>query len=188
MSEIERLIERYERFIALPWDRNLAGAQKVWFVVYAKADERRLRSRMENFELATRAADHGWAHLDLTDSFPRWMAGQEYRTSYFEAPEDLGLLMSDFEARVVEEVESAWASGEADENAVTALSGVGALFGFLKVSRVIEKLAPHIPGRLLVFFPGEHEGNNYRLLGARDGWSYLAVVISSGGVGGGISA
>ncbi len=188
MSGMERLIERYERFISLPWDRNLAGAQKVWFVVYDKTDERRLGRRMENFELATRSAGHGWAHRDLTDSFPQWMAGQEYRTSYFESPEDLALLMSDFEARVVEEVQSAWASGEGDENAVTAVSGVGALFGFLKVSRVIEKLAPHIPGRLLVFFPGEQEGNNYRLLGARDGWSYLAVAISGGGVGGGIGS
>ncbi len=101
MSGMERLIERYERFISLPWDRNLAGAQKVWFVVYNKTDERRLGRRMENFELATRSAGHGWVHQDLTDSFPQWMAGQEYRTSYLESPEDLALLMSDFEARVV---------------------------------------------------------------------------------------
>ncbi len=178
MSGIERLLQRYERFIALPWDANLAGAQKVWFVVYDKADERRLRNRIASFELATRSADHGWAPRDLTDSFPKWMAGQEYRTSYFESPEDLSLLMSDFEARVVDEIKSAWEENGADENAVTALSGVGALFGFLKVSRVIEQLVPYIPGRLLVFFPGEHEGNNYRLLGARDGWSYLAVSIT----------
>ena len=34
-------------------------------------------------------------------------------------------------------------------------------------------------GRLLVFFPGEVEGNNYRLLDARDGWNYLATPITA---------
>jgi len=36
-----------------------------------------------------------------------------------------------------------------------------------------------IRGRLLVFFPGEYENNNYRLLDARDGWNYLAVPITA---------
>jgi hypothetical protein len=35
-----------------------------------------------------------------------------------------------------------------------------------------------IRGRLVVFFPGEYEDNNYRLLDARDGWNYLAVPIT----------
>ena len=35
----------------------------------------------------------------------------------------------------------------------------------------------------MLFFPGEFENNNYRLLDARDGWNYLAVPITlhSGG-------
>jgi len=32
-----------------------------------------------------------------------------------------------------------------------------------------------------VFFPGEHEGNSYRLLDARDGWNYLAVPLKPTG-------
>lgn len=36
---------------------------------------------------------------------------------------------------------------------------------------------PHIRGRLLVFFPGVYEHENYRLLDARDGWNYRAVPI-----------
>jgi hypothetical protein len=35
-----------------------------------------------------------------------------------------------------------------------------------------------IRGRVVVFFPGEYENNNYRLLDARDGWNYLAVPIT----------
>ena len=34
-------------------------------------------------------------------------------------------------------------------------------------------------GRLLVFFPGVYEQNNYRLLDARDGWNYLAFPITA---------
>jgi hypothetical protein len=33
-------------------------------------------------------------------------------------------------------------------------------------------------GRVVVFFPGEYENSNYRLLDARDGWNYLAVPIT----------
>jgi hypothetical protein len=32
---------------------------------------------------------------------------------------------------------------------------------------------------LLVFFPGQFDNNNYRLLDARDGWNYLAVPITA---------
>ena len=35
-----------------------------------------------------------------------------------------------------------------------------------------------IRGRVVVFFPGEYENSNYRLLDARDGWNYLAVPIT----------
>ena len=66
-----------------------------------------------------------------------------------------------------------------DEEAVIAVSGVAGLFGFGKVSGVIEKVAPKVRGRLVVFFPGEHEDNNYRLLDARDGWNYLAIPIKA---------
>jgi hypothetical protein len=36
-----------------------------------------------------------------------------------------------------------------------------------------------VAGRLLVFFPGQREGNNYRLFDARDGWNYLALPIEA---------
>ena len=62
---------------------------------------------------------------------------------------------------------------------MVAVSGVAGLFGFAKVSSVIEKVVPKVRGRLVVFFPGEHEDNNYRLLDARDGWNYLAIPIKA---------
>jgi len=69
----------------------------------------------------------------------------------------------------------------ADEDDVVAVSGVASLYGFMKVSRLMEMVERTIRGRLLVFFPGEYEDNNYRLLDARDGWNYHAVPITAAG-------
>ena len=55
MGRIDRLAERYERYISLPWEKDLAGAQRVIFVVYDKADERRLRARRTLFKISDRA-------------------------------------------------------------------------------------------------------------------------------------
>ena len=60
-----------------------------------------------------------------------------------------------------------------------ALKGVGSLFGLLKVKLVVDKLALMVKGRLVVFFPGTFENNNYRLLDGYDGWNYMAVAITA---------
>src|SRR3972149_4996656 len=96
MGRIEQLIENYGRFVALPWPNNLAGSQKVWFAVYDKMDERRLRVRLCGVGLATKQAKHGWRVCDLTDTFAEWMATQEYKDSYFESPDDLEMTLPDF--------------------------------------------------------------------------------------------
>jgi hypothetical protein len=56
------------------------------------------------------------------------------------------------------------------------------LFGFLKISELLPLIEADVKGRLLVFFPGVYEQNNYRLLDARDGWNYHAVPISTSDV------
>ena len=70
-------------------------------------------------------------------------------------------------------------AAEAGPDTVVALLGVGTLFGLARVSSVVEGIKETVPGRLLVFFPGEHhpENHTYRLLDARDGWNYLAVPL-----------
>ncbi len=40
MSRIETLRRNYHRICAMPWDRNVAGPQRVWIAVYDKEDER----------------------------------------------------------------------------------------------------------------------------------------------------
>ena len=177
MGRIDKLAGRYQRFIGLPWQKDLPGAQRVVFIVYDKTDERRLRARKTRFELATQKAGHRWVECDLTTTFAEWMAKLEYRESYFESPEDLEIkLDDDFLAHVAEQVRNALA--KADEKSVVAIFGIASLFGLARVSELMNEIERYIRGRVAVFFPGEYEDNNYRLLDARDGWNYMAVPIT----------
>lgn len=179
MNRLEALRTNYARYVSLPWDRSLPGQQRVWFAVYDPGDERRLRLHLTNFEIATKEAGHDWRSCDLTGAFARWMAEQEYREAYFKAPKKLLNPHPGFEAAVADQVLKVLEG--ADEHTVVAITGVASLFGFMKVARLMELVQNSIPGRLLVFFPGEYQDNTYRLLDARDGWNYHAVPITAAG-------
>ncbi len=180
MSEIEDLLSQYERYVKLPWDHKLAGAQKVWFARYDPGQERRLRLRIVEFQTATTDARHKWHLVDITDSFAEWMTNHEYKDAYFEQPEDLELALVDFSDFVEERVQQELKQPSVDENTVVALLGLASLFGLIRVSELIAKVDSEIPGRLLAFFPGQRDGSNWRLLNARDGWNYHAVPIEGG--------
>jgi Domain of unknown function (DUF1788) len=181
MSRIEVLKRNYQRICGLPWDRNVAGSQRVWFVVYDKEDERKLRLRLSLFAEATQATGHEWCLLDLTDVFATWLTSPpyaDYAESYFQSPKRLGAApLGDFKQAIATQIIEALNNGNPVENTVVALAGIGSLFGFLRVSELLPLVEPHIRGRLLVFFPGVYEHENYRLLDARDGWNYRAVPI-----------
>jgi len=185
MARIEDLAERYGRHIATPWQRTISGAQRVVMIVYDKELERTLRARKLAFETATRQANHDWHEVDITGAFAEWMAADDYRDEYFAAPDDLQLkLEAEFAEHVAERVRSVLARPEVTEASVVALFGAGALFGLIRISQVLKLIERDIQGRLVVFFPGHKDGNNYRLLDARDGWNYLAVAITLNGEGG----
>jgi hypothetical protein len=179
VSKLKRLLQSYERFIRTPWRDDVAAAQRVVFCVYDPIEERSLRSRIGEFELATIAAGHGWQHFDLTDTFAQWLGSQRYAQKYFEKPELLGTLLPKY----LEFLDSRFASfveqAGVDSNTVVAVSGVGSVFGLSKVKNVVDAFAPRVNGRLLVLFPGSFENNNYRLLDGYDGWNYLAVPITA---------
>lgn len=177
MNRVDRLFKAYERFVAVPWPDSLAGPQRVWFLVYDPVDERRVRARLSEFELATMTAKHPWLHVDVTDSFGTWMTAEEYRESYFEEPVDLDLLIPEFEDKLIGRILDVVTSDQATADSVVAITGIASVFGLTKASVIIKGVAEHVRGRLLVFFPGTYENNVYRLLDARDGWSYLAVPI-----------
>ncbi|MBI3466682.1 MAG: DUF1788 domain-containing protein [Planctomycetes bacterium] len=179
MGRIEELATRYRNHIGAPWQRNLAGDQKAIFVVYPKTDERKLRARLELFEMETKRCDHGWRILDLSDTFARWIADTDYRDVYFEEPDTLAMkLKGEFVQYAASRLRQALTADGVDEDTVVAVQGVACLYGFTRVSLVLKEVVKEIRGRLVVFFPGEYEDNNYRLLDARDGWNYLAVPIT----------
>src|SRR5205809_809198 len=109
MGRIEELADRYGKHIATPWQRTVAGAQRVVTIL---------------------------------------------------------------------------AKPEITIDSVVGVFGVGALFGFTRISKVLKLIEGEIKGRLVVFFPGQFENNNYRLLDARDGWNYMAVPITLHTAGG----
>lgn len=177
-NRLNRLLKSYSSFISIPWMKGLADEQRVLFAVYHKEDELKLRARTEEFRLATKSAGHPWLELDITSLFPEWMAQQKYREDYFEEPEDLKTKYKVFVRQSVE-ILAQRIQNEANENTLVALVGCGTLFGFASVSDFVKQLAAHVPGRLLVLFPGEYIDNTYRLLDARDGWGYQATAITA---------
>jgi hypothetical protein len=182
MGKIEELAAVYKRHVSVPWQRTVSGAQRVMLVVYEKEQERSLRARIGEFEQATRGSEHGWKLVDCTRWFAEWMASDEYREAYFEDPALLGMkLDGEFRPHVAERL-AAELEG-AGESCVVALLGVASLYGFLRVSELIRSVELSIEGRLVVFFPGTKNENNYRLLDARDGWNYLAQGITLHGGG-----
>jgi hypothetical protein len=184
MARIEELVASYKTHIAAPWQKNLAGAQKTIFVVYPKMDERRLRARLELFEIATKETRHTWRLFDFTATFARWMADTDYRDEYFKEPADIGLkLETEFLYYAANQLREALTEVSANEDSIVAAFGIASLYGFSRVSLLLKEVEQAIRGRLVLFFPGEYENRNYRLLDARDGWNYLAVPITlhSGG-------
>ncbi len=183
-SRVDALAAAYGRHVGLPWENGLAPAQRVWFAVYPKEDERRLRYKVGAFEVATVDAGKKWVEVDLTNVFSRWIDSVQYRDEYFKNPTRLAPKLPQFLTMAAKDaVEQATAAG-ADSETVVGLVGVAGLFGFAQVSDLVPKIAAELGGRLLVFFPGSREGNLYRLLDAREGWNYLATPITAYDEGG----
>lgn len=178
MSRTEQLASAYGRQVSLPWSDRLSGHERVWFVVYPPADERKLRTSLQLFEIETTRAGHGWVECDVTDALSAWLSGIDYRESYFECPEDLDPLLPDLVEHVTERIRERLLDPSAGPSAVVAVVGLASLFGFARVSAVVDAVRDEIRGRLAVFFPGQYDGQCYRLLDAQDGWDYLAVPIT----------
>lgn len=178
MSKLKRIVENYENHIGIPW-RDAAAAQRVIFCVYNPMDELKLRTKIPEFELATSKQKHKWLHFDLTETFAEWLGSQKYAKSYFVKPQLLSSVLNRYGDFIEKNCHAFLQDNHIDDNTVLALSGVGALFGCIKIKDLVDRIAPLVPGRLLVFFPGSYENNNFRLLDGYDGWNYHAFVITA---------
>jgi len=178
MSTVDRLLSNYSRQVRLPWSANMSGKQRIWFAVYPPAEERRVRARLPQFESLTLEANHGWSSVDLTRLLPEFLASHKYRESIFQNPQHLRT-GSELEVRAAALVDKACSREEVDAGSVVAVTGLASLFDFMRISSLIERVEDNVPGRLLIFFPGEYVGNVYRFMAARDGFNYMAVPITS---------
>ncbi len=179
MSKVKLLLQQYTKYISIPWRADSAASQRVIFCVYNEKDERTLRAKIDEFELTTIQSGHNWSLFDITNTFPTWLMTQKYAAKYFSKPDLLHTLMHRYLEFILYSFNEMISQSSDDQSCVVALKGVGSLFGFLKVKEVVDKIAPRVKGRLLVFFPGSYENNNYRLLDGYDGWDYLAVPITA---------
>jgi hypothetical protein len=177
MNRIETLAKKFEDHISLQWQQNLSSPEKTIFIVYPKDDELRLRAKKDLFRQACVKAAHPWQEIDLDGAFPEWMASQDYAEDYYEFPEDLKQKLEiEFNDHVAGLIRARLEPMGDDE--ALGVFGVGSLFGFTHFSSVLKQLEGCVRGRLVVFFPGSHEKNVYRLLDARDGWGYMAYPIT----------
>jgi hypothetical protein len=177
VSAIDDACRVYERHLKQPWTSQLSGPERVWMLTYRPEAERRLRHRLPMFQTATEAAGHPWQLIDVTTSFERWLGAHEYRDEYLHDPDALHYgALDDFADHLVGEVTDQLR--QAGGRTVSVLLGAAALFGLVRLSRLLSAVADEIPGRLLVLFPGTRQDNNYRLLDGHDGWNYLAVPIN----------
>lgn len=180
MSRIDDLRDKYIRFISVPWPTDIAPDQRVIFCVYDPVDELKMRRQYSRFDLETRNVGHEWIAYDFTDSFYRWMLQLDYAEEYFEDPSALNECLGDFSKKLVSDFKAFIDTRQEDmSSTVVALTGIGSLFGFQTINGLVSQLAPIISGRLLVFFPGTYENNNYRLLDGYDGWNYRSVPITA---------
>ncbi len=179
MNRVRRLLASYGKFVEVPWREDAAPPQRVIFCVYNENEELRLRARVDEFEIVTRNAGHDWHLFDLSNTFADWLSSQKYAEKYFQQPGLLATLLPQYLSYIVDQFASFLAERAAGRNSVVALQGLGSLFGLLKAKAVVDRLAPMVDGRLVVFFPGTFENNNYRLLDGYDGWNYLAVPITA---------
>lgn len=180
MNRIDQLLENYRTHIQIPLRPGLPASQRVWFAVYPVEDERRLVSRIGDFEMVTKEAGHPWMQIDLQGSLARWLGSVDdgELVEWFRHPNDIELYAkTEWKDELMAYFGEQVSAIKQPEKTVFALTGLMDLYDFLHVSDLIDGLETALPGYLLVFFPGVKEGNSYRFLDARTGWNYLAAPI-----------
>ena len=175
MPTVDDLLGHFRRQVSLPWSTSVAPDYRVWIMCYDKSLERRLQGHLHDFEAIATANGHGWSVLDLATLVAPWFAAHELFDGLLDQPDELSGLLPDFEEHVAQTVRDRLQALTAND--IMVLSGAGALFGLMRVSNLTQMVVPDIKGRLLLLFPGRHENGTYRLLDARDGWSYRATPI-----------
>ena len=178
MNSVERLDEVLKLQLRHPWSQDRSGGERVWFLVFDPDNLRKVIARKDLFRLTTEAAGKRWIEVDVSDTFGTWMGEHRYADRYFARPRRATTIVNDFATDLVADIARQIEAQEADDQTLLVMTGTEALFGITKLSHITRMIEDLIPGRLLVFFPGEYNEPHYRFLDARDGWNYLAIPIT----------
>lgn len=178
-SKVDQLLSAFEAVVTEPWSSVLSGQERIWFLVYDPADQRKVDLRMGDFENTTLKSNKKWISISMKHCFPKWMSEHDYKDEYFNDPESLlDQLEAEFKQYAIDFLVSEFERLGTDDDTLIAVKDISSLFGFTRVSDVLTGCSSSFKGRLLLFFPGEFDKNQYRLLDARDGWNYLARPIT----------
>ena len=64
-SKIDQLINAFETVVKEPWASVLSGQERIWFLVYDPADQRKVDLRIGDFETSTLKANKKWKSIFL---------------------------------------------------------------------------------------------------------------------------
>ena len=178
MSKIDQLASVFRDHVGVGWPASSSGAQRIIMLVYDPNDERTLRKNLALFAQAAFSHQHAWHNVDLTSSFADWLGAHRYREQYFSEPDMLLAGANErFTKYAVDVILQALKRPQHTEREIVGLTGVASVFGVTSLSNILARVEHAIKGRLAVFFPGRYRDGRHRLLDARDGWNYHAVVI-----------
>lgn len=178
-TKVDQLLKAFSKVLEEPWSNALSGDERIWFLVYDPAEQRKVDLRMADFETEALKAGKKWKSISLKKCFPTWMTNHLYRDGYFKKPDLISdQIETEFRSFAIQYLKGELKKVEPDLETIVVLTDVSSLFGFVKLSEIINNCEKDFKGRLLIFFPGEFEKNQYRLLAARGGWNYLARPIT----------
>jgi len=177
MNDVDRLVEALRQQLSHPWTADRSGGERVWFLVHDPDKTRAVLARREAFRQVAEAAGKRWVEIDISAEFGRWMASHRYAARYYAKPRLATTIAADFAAALAADISRRIGELGVDHQTLLAITGTESLFGITKLSHLTKMIEDAVPGRLLVFFPGEFTEPHYRFLNARDGWSYLAIPI-----------
>lgn len=178
VNYVERLNEALKQQLRHPWSNGTSGAERVWFLVFEPDRLRNVMARKEAFKLSTEAAGKHWVEIDLSRTFGAWMGAHRYAERYFARPRRATTIPDDFVRDLTADIIRQIEEQTIDDQTLLVLTGTESVFGINKLSHITRMIEDAIPGRLMVFFPGEYNEPHYRFLDARDGWNYLAIPIT----------
>lgn len=178
MTNAQSIINSFTTVLKEPWGTPRSGPEKVWFLVFPPSLILQMESRIQEIQNRVLETKMEWAEISVEYIFAEWITNHKYAKSYFEKPEYVNdQIRQDFIPHL-HSVLISKLTEVSTTNSIFCLHSVHSLFGWVKLSDVLSNSVTNaVKGRLLVLFPGEFSNNNYRMMGSRDGWSYLARPI-----------